>query len=348
MTVPAQNGFGIVDALARVADGGDLSRAEARGVIGEIMEGGATGAQIGALLMGLRMKGETVDELAGAAEAMRALATRVTTGRRPLLDTCGTGGDGRSTWNISTAVAFVAAGCGVAVAKHGNRSVSSRSGSADVLEAAGVKIDLGPEQMGRCLDEVGLAFLFAPILHGAMRHAIGPRREMRLRTLFNLLGPLTNPAGAELQLLGVYDPEKARLVAAVLAALGARAALVVHGTDGLDELSICADSVAFRVCGSGLPEELRIRPEDAGLTRCAPEVLRGSDPAGNARWLVDVLEGRVRDGSRDMVVLNAAAALTLAGAAQTLPEARAQAEEAIDSGRAGRVLADLRRISHEA
>jgi anthranilate phosphoribosyltransferase len=185
----AEPGFGIVDALARLADGADLTRGESRQALREIMSGGATDAQIGAFLMGLRMKGETVEELVGAAETMRALAAPVVSSRAPLVDTCGTGGDRRGTWNISTAAALVAAGAGAAVAKHGNRSVSSRSGSADVLEAAGVRIDLTPEQMGRCLDEVGFAFLFAPALHGAMRHAVGPRRELRLRTFFTCSDP---------------------------------------------------------------------------------------------------------------------------------------------------------------
>ncbi len=348
MAVTSDSGsFGIVDALQLVAEGRDLEQAQARCVMGEIMEGSATPAQIGAFLMGLRMKGETATEIAGAAEAMRALATPIPTTRRPLLDTCGTGGDGRGTWNISTAVAFVVAACGVAVAKHGNRSVSSRSGSADVLEAAGVKIDLTAEQMGRCLDEVGLAFLFAPILHGAMRHALGPRRELKLRTLFNLLGPLTNPAGAELQLLGVYDAAKAELVAGALRAMGSREALVVHGLDGLDELSVCADSVAWRVRGRKEIEALRIRPEDLGFSRAAPDVLAGGDPVRNAQWLVDLLEGRVRDGSRDMVVLNAAAALAVAGVASSLEAGRPLAEEALDDGRSAQVLAKLREVSRK-
>jgi anthranilate phosphoribosyltransferase len=339
--------FPILDALALVAEGRDLTREQAREVIRLIMEGSATQAQIGALLMGLRMKGESVEEMAGAAEAMRELATPVVSSRRPLLDTCGTGGDGRGTYNISTAVAFVAVACGVAVAKHGNRSVSSRSGSADVLEAAGVRIDLSAEEMGRCLDEVGLAFLFAPLLHGAMRHAIGPRRELRLRTLFNLLGPLTNPAGAELQLLGVYNSEKARLMAGVLRNLGSRGAWVVHGLDGCDELSVCEDSIAFCVTKGEEIRELRVRPEDAGIARGLPGAIAGGDPKTNADWLIGLLSGGVRDASRDMVVLNAAAALMVAGRAGSLAEGRALAEEAIDSARARGILDRLREVTRK-
>ena len=333
-------GLGLPEALARVAEEGSLSREEARAVIGRIMEGLATPAQIGALLMGLRMKGETVEEVAGAAEAMRATATRVRTSRRPLLDTCGTGGDSKGTYNVSTATALVIAACDVAVAKHGNRSVSSRCGSADVLEALGLRIDLSAEQMGQCLDEVGFAFLFAPTLHGAMRHAIGPRREIRLRTLFNLLGPLTNPAGAELQLLGVYHPEKARLMAGVLRALGTERAWVVHGLDGCDELSVCADSLVFSVAGPQQPvAELRISPEEAGLARSADESLAGGEPAENARWLAELLGGGSAGAPRDMVLLNAAAALMVAG--------RALAEEALRDGRAAALLDRLRHFTRK-
>ena len=246
-------------------------------------------------------------------------------------------------WRI--AVGFVAAACGVAMAKHGNRSISSRSGSADVLEAAGVRINLTAEQAGRCLDEVGLAFLFAPLLHGAMRHAIGPRRELRLRTLFNLLGPLTNPAGATLQLLGVYDAEKALLTAGVLHSLGTRKAWVVHGDDGVDELSISGPSSVFEVTPAGVTP-LRVSPEEIGLSRARPESLIGADPAANARWLDALFEGRVRDGSRDMVVLNSAAALVVANRTDSLASGRVLAEEALDQGQALDVLRRLREVSH--
>lgn len=332
------------EALALLADGHDLDRERSRAVMTRIMQGEATPAQIGALLMGLRLKGETLDELAGAAEAMRACATPVRCARRPLLDTCGTGGDGRGTPNISTAAGLVAAACGAVVAKHGNRSVSSRSGSADVLEAAGVRIDLSPSQMGRCLEEVGFALLYAPTLHGAMKHALGPRREMRLRTIFNLLGPLTNPAGAERQLLGVFDEGKARLVAGALRLVGVERAWVVHGLDRLDELSVTADSLVLEVAGDTPVRESRVTPEEAGLPRHS-SLPAGGDPAENARWLLGVLDGSLRDASRDMVVLNAAAALVVAGVAPSLPEARGVAEEAIDAGKAAALLALLRDVS---
>ncbi len=335
---------GVSEAIAQVADGRHLHRALARTVIGQVMEGAASPAQIGALLMGLRMKGETLEEIAGAAEAMRRFAIPVSTSRRPLLDTCGTGGDGQQTVNVSTATAIVAASCGVAVAKHGNRSVSSRSGSADVLEAAGVKIDLTPEQMGRCLDETGFAFLFAPALHKAMRHAAGPRREMRLRTLFNLLGPLTNPAGAEHQLLGVYDAGKARLIAGALRLLGTKRAWVVHGCEGLDELSIAGESLVFAVERNQV-EERRIQPEDAGLSRQGGVVPRGGDPPENARWLWSLLEGEVQDATRPLVLLNAAAALVVAGVAADLKDGRARAEEALRSGAAVSLLRRVRDVT---
>lgn len=336
--------FGLPEAIALVAEGRSLHRSLAREAISRIMEGAASPAQIGAFLMGLRMKGETLEELAGAAEAMRRFAAPVTTSRRPLLDTCGTGGDGKQTVNVSTATALVAAACGVAVAKHGNRSVSSRSGSADVLEAAGVRIDLTPEQMGACLDETGFAFLFAPALHKSMGHAAAPRREMRLRTLFNLLGPLTNPAQAEYQLLGVYDPAKAGLIAGALRLLGTRRAWVVHGLDGLDELSIAGDSVVLAVEG-GRIEERRVGPEAAGLPRTPAGAAAGGDPEENARWLESLLAGEARDPSRDLVLLNAAAALVVAGVAPDLAVGRACAEEALDSGRAAALLARVREVT---
>lgn len=331
---------GVPEAIAQIAGGRHLHRALARTVIGQVMEGAASPAQIGALLMGLRMKGETLEEIAGAAEAMRRFAAPVRTSRRPLLDTCGTGGDGRQTVNVSTATALVAASCGVAVAKHGNRSVSSRSGSADVLEAAGLRIDLTPEQMGRCLDETGFAFLFAPSLHKAMRHAAGPRREMRLRTLFNLLGPLTNPAGAEHQLLGVYDADKARLIAGALRLLGTKRAWVVHGLEGLDELSVRGESLVFALEGTQM-EERRVRPEDAGIPAATAEVPPGGDPQENARWLWALCENRIADATRSLVLLNAAAALVVAGVAADLEDGRAQAEASLADGRAAALLRRL-------
>ncbi|MCB9462627.1 MAG: anthranilate phosphoribosyltransferase [Candidatus Eisenbacteria bacterium] len=330
----------IVRALARVAEGGSLSKDESRDVLAEVMRGEATPAQIGAFLMGMRMKGETSEELAGAAEAMRAVASRVTTSRTPLLDTCGTGGDGSGTYNVSTAVALVAAAAGANVAKHGNRSVSSKSGSADVLERLGLRLDLDADQMGRCLDEVGIAFLFAPALHGAMRHAIGPRREMKLRTLFNLLGPLTNPAGAGRQLLGVYDRGRARQVAEVLAMLGTERAWVVHGLEGLDELSVVGPSVVFDVA-NGEVEERELDPKALGFPAVDPAELAGGTPEENADWMRKLLEGREVGGSRQMVVLNTAAALVVTGRVDDLSAGRELAEETLKSGAGAELLTRL-------
>jgi len=350
--VSGSGSISIPEALARLVAGQDLGRGEARAVIGQVMEGEATPAQIGALLMALRMKGESVAEVAGAADAMRAAATPVRTARRPLLDTCGTGGDGQGSFNISTAAGLLAAACGVAVAKHGNRSVSSRCGSADVLEAAGVRIDLTADQMGHCLDEVGFAFLYAPALHRAMRHAIGPRREIRLRTIFNLLGPLTNPAGAQIQLLGAFDLPRARLLAEVLRELGGTRAWVVHGLDGSDELTVGEESAVFAVGATSAAdgaaaeiEERRLAPEDAGLPRSPGGVPAGADPLENARWLRELLAGERRDATRDMVLLNTAAALHLAGAANSVGEGRALAEDALADGRGFRLLEELIRVT---
>lgn len=343
----ASESFGIVDALHLLAERRDLSREQSRSVMKQILRGEATPSQIGAYLMAMRMKGETVDELTGAAQVMRALVTGVGSNRAPLLDTCGTGGDLSGSYNISTAVAFVAVGAGAAVAKHGNRSVSSRSGSADVLEALGVRIDLEPEAMSRCLDEVGIAFLYAPRLHGSMKHAVGPRREMKLRTVFNLLGPLTNPAGARRQLLGVFDGAFAERVAEVLRALGTEHAWVVHGNDGVDELSIGGPSIAYEVRGDEPVRRLEIDPASYGLQLGSREEVTGGDPAQNAHWLLSLLEDRVQDGSRRMVCLNAAAALLVAGRASTLSEGIALAESSIRTGAALDVLERLRELTQE-
>ena len=334
----------VARAIGRLAGGDALARAEARAAVLAIMDGEATAAQIGALLIAWRMKGETVDEVVGAAEALRARATRVETRRRPLLDTCGTGGDGSGSFNLSTASALVAAGAGAAVAKHGNRAVSSRCGSADVLEACGVAIDLTASDAAACLDELGVAFLFAPRFHPAMRHAAGPRREIRLRTLFNLLGPLANPAGAERQLLGAYSPEVAALLAAALAELGTERAFVVHGHGGLDELSLSGPSRMFEVAG-GRVVERRIVPEDAGL-RARPAALAGGDAPANARLLAQVLSAEDGTGGdladlRDAVILNAGAAIQLAGLAPDLRAGAAVAREVLASGQAAARLSAL-------
>ena len=232
----------IKEAIQQLIDRKDLSREAARQVMDQIMSGQTTDAQIAGFLVALRCKGETADEITGCAEAMRQKATPIRTSRQPLIDTCGTGGDGSGTFNISTTVAFVAAGAGLCVAKHGNRAMSSQCGSADVLQALGINVEIGPEQVGACLDEAGIGFLFAPKLHGAMKHAIGPRREIGIRTIFNMLGPLTNPAGATAQLLGVYDPQLTEMFAGVLKNMGTKRAFVVHGSDGLDEVTVSGET----------------------------------------------------------------------------------------------------------
>ncbi len=322
--------------LTRILDGEHLTAEEAEAVMGRIMEGQVTQAQIGALLAALRAKGETVPEIVGFVRAMRRYATPVPTTRRPLVDTCGTGGDGAHTFNVSTVAALVVAGAGVAVAKHGNRSVSSRCGSADVLQALGVNVELEPEAVGRCIDEVGFGFLYAPRLHPAMKHAIGPRREMGVRTVFNLLGPLTNPAGAGVQIVGVYSPDLVAPVAHVLQELGAEAACVVNSAGGLDELSAeGANRVAM--LREGIVSLSQLEPAGLGLERCPAAALRGGDAADNAAIARAILAGE-RGPRRDVVVLNAGMALALAGAADDLSEGIARAAEALDSGAARRVL----------
>jgi anthranilate synthase/phosphoribosyltransferase len=327
------------EALERALAREHLTSAEAEGVMGRIMAGKATAAQIGAYLAALRAKGETVAEIAGFVRAMRRHATRIAPSRYPLVDTCGTGGDGAHTFNVSTTAAFVVAGAGVAVAKHGNRAVSSKSGSADVLAALGVNLDLNPEQVARAIDEVGFGFLYAPLLHPAMRHASGPRREMGVRTVFNLLGPLSNPAGASVQIVGVYDRALVEPLAQVLAALGSEAAYVVHSAEGLDELSTSGPNTVAALEG-GRVRLLSVDPAEYGLPRAAPEALRGGDAEENAAITRRVLAGE-RGARRDVVVLNAGLALVAAGAAPAPREGLAMAAEAIDSGAAAGVLERL-------
>ncbi len=338
----------IPGAIARIVEGQSLTAEEARACVGAIMSGNATDAQIGAFLAALRMKGETDEEIAGAARAMREAATPVRPARRPLVDTCGTGGDWRMTRNISTAAALVLAGGGAAVAKHGNRAITSRSGSADVLEALGVRIDLPAESSARLIDDVGIAFLFAPVLHPAMRHAIQPRREIGIRTLFNILGPITNPAGAERQVVGVFAPHLVPLIASVLRQLGAEHAIVVHGGGGEDELSLTPGNLAMESRSSH--QELRALSIDAGelgLRVADVTAITGGDAAQNASWIVALLDGKIDDASRDTVVLNAAAAFYAAGLARDPAEGCARARESIDSGAAARVLGRLREASQK-
>jgi anthranilate phosphoribosyltransferase len=304
-----------------------------RTVMQTIMTGNATQAQIGGFLIGLRMKGETVDEIAAAAQVMRELATPVpVSDRTHLVDTCGTGGDGSHTFNVSTAAAFVAAAAGASVAKHGNRSVSGKCGSADVLEAAGVNLDISPEQVARCVADVGVGFMFAPKHHGAMKHAIGPRREMGVRTIFNILGPLTNPAGAPNQVIGVFDRKWLEPLAKVLASLGSRHVMVVHAEDGLDEISIGAptDIVEFR---DGAFRRFRVAPEEFGFKRTDVKALAVESAAQSLAIINDVLAGK-KGPALDIVALNAGAAIYCAGVAASLKEGVECAQSAIASGAA--------------
>ena len=319
-----------IDVLGRF---GHLQMDEAEAVMNQIMSGGATDAQIAAYLMGLRMKGETQQEITGSARAMRANAHKVTTAQTDLLDTCGTGGDKSGTFNISTTVAFVAAGAGVKVAKHGNRAASSKCGSADVLGALGVNLDLTPEQVGQCIDDVGIGFLFAVKMHPAMKHAIGPRREMATRTIFNILGPLTNPAGANHQLMGVFAGDLTDMLAHVLGELGSKSAMVVNGYGGLDELTTTGPNRVshFR---DGVIDTYEFDPRDYGFRGAHISELLGGEPAENAAVLRGILAGEVQNGKRDVVLLNAGAALVAAGVSQRLEDGIVRAAEILDSGAA--------------
>jgi anthranilate phosphoribosyltransferase len=305
----------------------------------EVMEGDATAAQIGGLLVALRLKGETADEITGCAEAMRAHVLPVKPKRDDLVDTAGTGGDGMGTINISTAAALVAAAAGAGVAKHGNRAVSSASGSADVLEALGFRLELPPARIERSIDELGFGFLFAPTHHPAMRHAAPVRRELAARTVFNVLGPLTNPAGARAQVVGVYAPSLVRTIAEVLAQLGARRAFVVHGAGGIDELSPAGPNLVCEVA-DGDVREREIDPLELGVPRCDPADLRGGSPAENAAAVRAVFRGE-SGGRRSAILLNAAGALAAAGHAHDLAEGLELAREAIDSGAAAARLDEL-------
>ncbi len=329
----------IKDAIRKVVEGADLSREEAAAAMNAIMSGECTDAQIAAFCVALRLKGETVEEITACAEVMRAKATRIQAPSADLLDVVGTGGDCAGTFNISTAAALVAAGAGCCVAKHGNRSVSSSSGSADVLRELGVDIEADVPTVERCLAEVGIGFLFAPRLHGAMKHAIGPRREMGIRTVFNILGPLTNPARATRQLLGVYDPALVEPMARVLGNLGSVRCLVVHGGDGLDELTTTA---ASQVCelAEGQVRRYTVQPGMLGLPQAKPEDLQVSSPAESAEVIRGVLGG-AQGPQRDIVVLNAGAALVAGGKADDLGRGLRLAAECIDSGAAARTLERL-------
>ncbi|RJP31026.1 MAG: anthranilate phosphoribosyltransferase [Actinobacteria bacterium] len=323
----------IAEVISRLTAGDRLSREEARGTMLFLMRGEASDAQIAALLTALKMRGETVQELTGFAQGMREAANTISPAATPLLDTCGTGGDGLSTFNISTAAAFVAAGAGVYVAKHGNRAVTSACGSADVLEALGVDITLQAEEVRECIEEVGIGFLFAPSFHPAMRHVMRARREMGIPTAFNLLGPLTNPAGAESQLLGVGTREKAPLLAEALAELGTKRAMVVHAEDGMDELSTTSPTLVWDINPEGV-RHFRCEPGELGMTRASLRDIAGGSADTNANIIrEEVLAGR-RGPRRDIAVLNAAAAIVVAGKAGDLVEGIYMAEGSIDSGAA--------------
>ena len=344
----------IKKAIAKVVERENLSEAEMIEVMDQIMSGEATPAQVAAFITALRMKGETVEEITGAARVMRDKVTPIRVGKNVLdidrdeinieletvLDVVGTGGDATNTFNVSTTVAFVVSACGVKVAKHGNRSVSSTCGSADVLEALGVNLDVTPEKVEHCIEEIGIGFLFAPALHGAMKHAIGPRKEIGIRTIFNILGPLTNPAGAGCQVMGVYRDDLVELLAHVLHKLGCRHGFVVHGQDGMDEITLTAPTRIAEITPAGVTVSV-VAPEDYGFTRCAMADLRGGDARGNAAIVRSILGGEPGP-KREIVLLNAAYGLVAAGRTKTLSEGIATAAEAIDSGRA---LAQLERLA---
>jgi anthranilate phosphoribosyltransferase len=346
-------------AIQKVVDLVNLSEEEMEAAMEVIMSGQATPAQIGAFITALRLKGETIEEITGAARVMRRKATRIRIDNtlinidrddinldlETVLDTCGTGGDGTNTFNVSTTTAFVVAGCGLRVAKHGNRSVSSLCGSADVIESLGVNLNVPPAVVEKCLNQVGIGFLFAPALHSAMKYAIGPRREIGIRTIFNILGPLTNPAGANVQVLGVYKEELTPVLAEVLNKLGSRSAFVVCGKGGLDEISITGKTQVSEL-KNGQVSTYTIEPEDFGLPRASMNDIRGGDAQENARIVLSVLQGEPGP-RRDMVLLNAAAALVAAGRAADFPDGITQAAEAIDSGRALEKLEGLKAITNE-
>jgi len=333
----------IKEAINLLVGGINLSESEMAECMKEIMEGKATDAQIGSFLTALRIKGETVEEITGAARIMRDKAAKI---KAPegVLDTCGTGGDMSHTFNISTTVALVVAAGGVPVAKHGNRAMSSKSGSADLLEALGIRIDLAPDKVEKCLFETGFGFLFAPLFHPAMKYAIGPRREMGLRTIFNILGPITNPAGAGRQILGVFTAKLTETLATVLGNLGAEDAMVVHGEDGLDEITI-TDGTRVSRFTNGKVENLVFSPEDFGLTRGKREDLVGGDNQENANITRQILGGE-KGAKRDIVLINAAAAFMVAGRSSDMKTAVAIAQETIDSGSALKKLEEIRKISN--
>ena len=329
----------IETAIKKILERKNLSMEEAQQAMSDIMSGSATQAQIGGFLTSLRMKGETVEEITGFAKAMRSKAERITPKSEPLLDTCGTGGDSSGTFNISTAAAFIVSAAGIAVAKHGNRSVSSKSGSADVLEALGVKIDIAPDKVQQCIDDIGIGFMFAQRFHGAMKYAAPVRRELGVRTVFNMLGPLTNPAGAQYQLLGVYSKELTQPVAEVLKGLGTKSAMVVHGEDGLDEITLCGKTYVSEL-KDGVIKNYTVSPEDLGLKIAPACDIKGADSNENAKIIFSILGGE-KGAAYDITVLNAGAAIYICGSAESIKEGIDKAAALIEDGSAKRKLEQM-------
>ena len=336
----------IQNALKKVLDKVDLKEVEMVSIMTQIMEGQVKDSQLGSLLTALSIKGESIEEIAGAAIVMRDKSENINVSRtETIVDTCGTGGDGANTFNISTAAAFVVAGCGLTVAKHGNKAVSSLSGSADVLRCLGVNIDADKLTVEKCLDEIGIGFLFAPMMHGAMKYAAGVRKELGFRTIFNLLGPLTNPAGANAQVIGIYDSSRLKQIASVLKLLGARQAFVVHGSDGLDEITLTGTTNVCELV-NGQVKEYTLEPENFELTACKAKDISGGTPEENANIIKNILSGEQGPKS-DIVLMNASAAICAGGIAENLKVAMHLARQSIDTGSAEKKLNDLRRLSHQ-
>ncbi len=337
----------LLDALRKVVNRENLTQGEAKEAMRVIMKGEATPAQIAGFLVALRMKGETVAEITGFAEAMKESAIKVDTKHRPVVDTCGTGGDRLKTFNVSTVAAFIVAGAGITVAKHGNRSVTSKAGSADVLEALGFNLQMRPERAKQALDEIGIAFLFAPNFHPAMKHALGPRRELGLRTVFNLLGPIVNPCPLDGQLMGVYEGSLTPIVARVLSNLGVKRAFVVHSLDGMDEISITSATQVSEVKGGEVSTYV-VFPEDFGFKRTDPRELEGGNAEENAKLMRLILNNELEGPKRDVVILNAAAAIVAAGVADSIKDAIPIAEESLKSKAALKKLDALIEFSQKA
>jgi len=336
----------IQNALKKVLDKVDLKEEEMVSIMTQIMEGQVKDSQLGSLLTALRIKGESIEEIAGAAIVMRDKSENINVSRtETIVDTCGTGGDGANTFNISTAAAFVVAGCGLTVAKHGNKAVSSLSGSADVLRCLGVNIDADKLTVEKCLDEIGIGFLFAPMMHGAMKYAAGVRKELGFRTIFNLLGPLTNPAGANAQVIGIYDSSRLKQIASVLKLLGTRQAFVVHGSDGLDEITLTGTTNVCELV-NGQVKEYTLEPENFELTACKAKDISGGTPEENANIIKNILSGE-QGPKRDIVLMNASAAICAGGIAENLKVAMHLARQSIDTGSAEKKLNELCRLSHQ-